>query len=140
MANKLQLRVITPDTVKVDEPVDMVIMRCTTGDMGILPGREPVSAVLDFGVLRIISDHEERGMAVYGGITQVQDNEVLILCNDAEWPEEIDRHAVELERAEAERRIKETQDKAQLQKDQFTIRRALVQIEVSSYSILGHKK
>ena len=140
MAKKLQLRIITPDIVKFDEPVDMVIMRCTTGDMGVLPGREPVSAVLDFGVMRIVSDYEERGLAIYGGIAQVQDDEVIVLCNGAEWPEEIDRHAVELERAEAERRLKDAQDKAQVQKDHFAMRRALVQIEVSSYPILGHKK
>ena len=140
MAKKLQLRVITPDEMKVDEPVDMVIMRCTTGDMGILPQREPVSAVLDFGVLRIISNDEERWMAIYGGLAQVQNDEVLILCHGAEWPEEIDRHAVEHERAEAERRLKTAQDKAQHQKDQFDMRRALVQIEVSSYPLLGAGK
>ncbi|MDR0272737.1 MAG: hypothetical protein LBI27_05415, partial [Clostridiales bacterium] len=30
---------------KFNDNIDMVIMRCTTGDMGILPGRVPVTTV-----------------------------------------------------------------------------------------------
>ena len=140
MAKKLQLRIITPDSVKVDEAVDMVVMRCSTGDMGILPGREPVSAALYISVMRIISDNDERLIAIYGGLVQVQNDEVLIICNGAEWPDEIDRNTVAAERSEAESRLRNAQDKVQIQRDQFAMRRALVQIEVSSYPILGHKK
>ena len=140
MAKKLQLRIITPDAVKVDEPVDMVIMRTSTGDMGILPGREPVSAVLYIGTMRIIADNEERLIAVYGGIAQIQNDEVLIICNGAQWPEEIERDAAHAEHSEAESRLRNAQDKAQIQRDQFAMRRALVQIEVSSYPILGAGK
>ena len=53
---KLRLQIMTPAEKKVDEDVNMVIMRCTTGDMGILPGHEPHSAVLDYGILRILND------------------------------------------------------------------------------------
>ena len=61
---KLQLRIVTPVKVKADQPADMVIMRCTSGDMGVLPGHEPRSAVLDYAPVRIRADGCERQIAV----------------------------------------------------------------------------
>ena len=135
--NKLRLRVATPEKVKYDQDVDMVIMRCITGDMGILPNHEAASAILDYGVLRILDGDEERRMAVYGGIAQVRDNIVTILANDAQWPEDIDIAKAEAERERAIRRMQDEKDDLELQKEQVKMRRTFVQIEVSSYPLLS---
>ncbi|MDR0326519.1 MAG: ATP synthase F1 subunit epsilon [Oscillospiraceae bacterium] len=138
MAGKLRLRVITPESVKLDEPCDMVIMRCTTGDMGILPRHEACSAILDYGVLRIINHGEkELHMAVFGGIVQVLDDEVTMLTNEAQWPEDIDRTLAEIEHEQAEKRLQEAEDDVEIQKQQVSLRRTLVQIEVSAYPLLN---
>jgi len=137
MADKLHLRIATPEDMKYDGTADMVILRCITGDMGVLPHHEPTSAILDFGVLRIINDGDERRMAVFGGIAQVCDNVVTILANDAQWPEDIDISFVESERERMARRIQESADDLELQRDQILMRRTLVQIEVSAYPILS---
>jgi F-type H+-transporting ATPase subunit epsilon len=135
---KLRLRVATPENVKFDEDADMVIMRCITGDMGILPNHQACSAILDFGVLRIMCGNaEERRMAVFGGMAQIRDNVVTVLANDAQWPEDIDISQVEAEREKAQRRLQESADDLRIQKDQVVLRRTLVQIEVSSYPILA---
>jgi len=136
---KLRLRIATPENVKYDEDADMVIMRCITGDMGILPDHESCSAILDFGSMRIRSGDDERRMAVFGGMAQVRDNVVTVLANDAQWPEDIDISLVEAERDKAMRRMQENVDDLQIQKDQVLMRRTLVQIEVSSYPILAGK-
>ncbi|MCL2227092.1 MAG: ATP synthase F1 subunit epsilon [Oscillospiraceae bacterium] len=137
----MRLRVATPESVKLDEDVGMVIVRCITGDMGILPNHAPISAILDFGVLRILdNDGEEdieRRMAVFGGIAQIKDNVVTILANDAQWPEDIDIAFVQSERERMERRAKEDLDALEIQRDQILMRRTLVQIEVSSYPLLS---
>jgi len=137
MANKLHLRVATPDDIKYDDAAEMVIMRCITGDMGILPHHEPTSAILDFGVLRVINEGEERRMAVFGGIAQVRDNVLTVLANDAQWPEDIDAAFVESERERMERRMQESVDDLAIQRDAVLMRRTLVQIEVSAYPILS---
>ena len=136
-AGKLHLRIITPENEKLNENADMVIMRCTTGDMGILPGHEACSAVLDYGVLRILDGESERRMAVFGGVAQVRDNAVTILANDAQWPEDIDRARAEAEHEQVERRMRESADDMELQRDHVMLRRTLVQIEVSSYPLLS---
>ena len=136
-ARKLNLRIATPDNVKYDEEAEMVIMRCITGDMGILADHEATSAILDYGVLRILNDGEERRMAVFGGIAQIGDNKVTILANDAQWPEDIDMAFVEAERDRMARRSQESRDDLALQRDQVIMRRTLVQMEVSTFPLVS---
>ena len=136
---KLQLRILTADNVKLDEPVDMIIMRCVldvmgkhtaVGDIGILPGHIPLSGVLGTNPLRIFNEGEERRMAIFGGVVNVRDDVVTLMTEKALWPNEIDQAQAkaDLERAEAEG----LEDKVDLQ-------RAQVQIDVGSYSATGRK-
>ena len=135
--NKFNLRIATPDNVKYDEDAEMVILRCITGDMGIMANHEATSAILDYGVLRIINGEVERKMAVFGGIAQIGDNKVTILANDAQWPEDIDVAFVEAERERMERRSQESQDDLTIQRDQILMRRTLVQMEVSTFPLIS---
>jgi len=136
-SRKLNLRIATPDNIKYDEEAEMVILRCITGDMGVMADHEHTSAILDYGILRIFNDEEERRMAVFGGIAQIGDNNVTILANDAQWPEDIDVAFVEAERDRMARRSQETQDDLQIQKDQVLMRRTLVQMEVSTFPLIS---
>jgi len=136
-ARKLHLRITTPESVKYDEEAEMVIMRCITGDMGIMADHEATSAILDYGVLRIMDNDEERRMAVFGGIAQVGENKVTILANDAQWPEDIDVAFVEAERDRMARRSQESQDDLAIQRDQVLMRRTLVQMEVSTFPLIS---
>ena len=128
----MRLKIITPAQTRFDRQVSRVIVRAKTGDMGILPGHAPYSAVLDYGVLRIQEDEAERLMAIYGGLAVVQNDQVTILTDDAEWPEEIDLTRANMNRVQAEQRLREKLDDMEIQNDQVLLRRALVQIEVSA--------
>ena len=136
-AKKLNLKITTPDSVKYDDKAEMVIMRCITGDMGVLADHEATSAILDYGVLRIINNEEERRMAVFGGIAQIGENKLTILANDAQWPEDIDVAFVEAERDRVERRSQEALDDLDIQRDQILMRRTLVQMEVSTFPLIS---
>ena len=61
---KLTLNITTPRGLKFVEQADMIIMRCTDGDLGVLPGHAPVSAVLGDGILRIFNDGSVKKLAV----------------------------------------------------------------------------
>jgi len=134
---KFNLKISTPDNVKFNEDTEMVIMRCISGDMGILAGHEATSAILDYGVLRIINGDDERRMAVFGGIAQVAADRVTILANDAQWPEDIDVAFVQAEQERIERRALDELDDLRIQKDHITMRRTLVQMEVSTFPLIN---
>ncbi len=130
-AKKLHLRIVTPHAVKVDQPADMVIFRSVSGDMGVLPGHEPASAVLDDGILRILCDRSEQRIAVFGGIAAIEDDKVNILTESAEWPWDIDRVRAEQDRQKAELLLQERSDDLKIRSYQVLLRRALVRIEVA---------
>ena len=134
---KFQLRVITPAETKVDEQVEMVIMRCIDGDWGVMAGHDMRSGVLDFGAVRIINEGIERRLAAYGGIAEVQNDVLTILTHEVHWPEDINRELAKADRDYAEKHLREKLEDADVQKYGVTLRRALVQIEVSSYTMVG---
>jgi F-type H+-transporting ATPase subunit epsilon len=135
---KIHLRVITPTEIMFDEKVTMVIMRCTTGDLGVLQGHEARSAALDYGALRILSDDSDmRILAVYGGLVEIKSDVVTVLANDAEWPHDIDPSKALADHELFSQNLRKNDDTLGIQRDQVMLRRALVQIEVSSYPLIS---
>jgi F-type H+-transporting ATPase subunit epsilon len=132
MAGKLRLKVITPAKVKVDAEADMVVALCLGGDMGVLPGHMPLSAMLDIGALRIINGGAEEKLAVYGGFISIKNDVVTIVTREADWPDEIDVASALEERERVEQRARDIVDDIELQNDQILLRRALVQIEIGT--------
>ena len=135
--NKLRLKIITPDNTKFDDEAELVIVRTIEGEIGFMANHMACSSVLDYGALRMIDDGFERRIAVFGGIAQMRDNVLTVLANDAQWPEDIDLALVEAEREQTERRLQESVDDLEIQRDQVLMRRTLVQIEVSSYPLIS---
>jgi len=145
---KLQLRILTSESVKFDEPVEMVIMRCITddmgkrsavGDLGILPGHMPLSAVLGISPFRILDEGNERVIAVFGGLVNVRGDVVTVMTEKALWPDEIEKERAKEELERAERAREALDDDTDLRRNQIAMRRALVQIEVSSYPLVGRR-
>jgi F-type H+-transporting ATPase subunit epsilon len=137
MASRLRLRIITRESVKFDEECDMVIMRCVTGDMGILPRHAACSAVLDYGAMRIIDGKNERKIAVFKGVAQIKDDIITVLTSEAQFPEDIDRARAETDLDIFTRRVREEEDDLEMLKHQAKLRRTFVRLEVSSYPLLN---
>jgi len=81
---KLELRIIAPGT-KLDEPppqfADMVILPCTTGELGILYDRVHCSMVLKKGAVRVFENDTEFRVKIDGGIATVGKNVVTVLAS-----------------------------------------------------------
>jgi len=129
---KIHLRVITPVETKVDQAIDMVIMRCIDGDIGILPGHETHVCILSIGVLRVRNQGRESKLLVFGGVCEVAQDVVTILTEEAHWPEDLDRDRAEEARVHSMRLMQEKTDDREILQDQILLRRALVQIEAGS--------
>lgn len=125
---KLKLQIVTPSRVLCDETVDMVIMRASTGDMGILPNHEPVVATLNYGILRFKQDGKERTATIMSGFAQVEPEKVTILTDAAEWPEEIDIARAEEAKKRALKRLEAKQEHNVLRAE-IALKKALIRIE-----------
>lgn len=79
-----------------------VVVKTTEGDMGILPGHEPVLALLRDGVVRVeASDGSSIRAAVSGGFFAVDSDRVSVLAERAVLATEIDVDAARRELAAA---------------------------------------
>lgn len=133
-SKKINLNIITPRGVKFQEQADTLIMRAIDGDLGVLAGHEPVSAVLGEGILQIFNDGVEKKLAVFNGFVEIDDTEVNIMTTIAQLPEEIDLERAEQDRREAEASLEESESEdVQIQSMQVLLRRSLVRIEVSHH-------
>lgn len=96
---KIKFRIATPERVVYESEVDSVTCPTQMGEITILPNHIPLAANLSAGELEIMENGEGKSLTVAGGFIEVRPkNEVVVLADAAEYPEEID-----LKRAEEAR-------------------------------------
>jgi len=105
MADKIQLEVVTPERQVLGEAVDMVTVPGLNGEMGILPGHTPMISQLKTGVLSYVQDNRTSQLHVSGGFVEVRDDNVSVLAEVAERPEEIDAAGARATRDRVEKQL-----------------------------------
>ena len=134
---KLNLRIVSPGAAtdrkpyKLKKDSDLVIMRCISGDLGVMVGRMPCTMVLGSGVLRSVNDGKEYQMAIMGGIAHVKDDIVTVLTDEALFPEDIDKEQVGSEIRELEQKIQDEEDLALKNRLKSELRGLRIKIEVA---------
>ena len=108
MTQKLILSIVTPEKQLVSEEVDQVNVPGTEGDLGILHDHAPILTLLRSGQLSYEKEGETIVLVVSGGYLEVTDNRVTVLAETGEFLHEIDRERAELAKADAEKRLSET--------------------------------
>jgi F-type H+-transporting ATPase subunit epsilon len=89
--NQLQVRLVTPDKVLVDQDADAVELPSKSGYMEVLYGHAPLLAELGVGEVRLHGGSAgEQTYFVVWGFVEVLPDRVTILAQNAIKPEEID--------------------------------------------------
>ena len=100
--NSFKLKIVTPDGLQFDGMAEELVVRTTTGDMGILAGHISCVAPLGMGRATVLVDGKKRYAACIGGMVSVVKGEVTLVPTTFEWADKID-----LERAQrSEKRAK----------------------------------
>ena len=104
MRDALQLRIVTPTRLMLDEEVREVTAPGTLGEFGVLPDHITFLGSLEIGALSYRTDRGAARLAVRGGFAEVVDNVMTVLADGAAFPEDIDLGATraELQAAEAQ--------------------------------------
>ena len=85
-----QLKIVTPDGLEYEGQAEEVIVRTTTGDMGILAGHMDCVAPLGMGRATFVIDGQKRYAACIGGILSMIKGKLTLVPTTFEWAEEID--------------------------------------------------
>lgn len=88
--NQFPLKIVTPDGLRYDGNTEEVIVRTTTGDLGIMAGHMNCVAPLGMGKATIVIDGKKRYAACIGGMLSVMDGKATLVATTFEWADQID--------------------------------------------------
>lgn len=104
----LQCIIVTPETTVLDQRVDFVAVPLYDGELGVLPGRAPLVARLDYGELRTRIGESTSRYYIDGGFLQVRSNVVSVLTPRAVPAHEIDHATARSELETANQKVPTT--------------------------------
>ena len=129
-----QLKIVTPDGLIFDGQAEELIVRTTSGDLGILAGHINCVAPLGMGRATVIIDGKRRYGACIGGMVSVVNGEVTLVPTTFEWAESSDAARAEASQKRAETVLhKKDASDTEVQLAQARLHRALVRKSVASY-------
>lgn len=101
----IKLEIVSPDKIVYSADIDMLIVRSTDGELGILPHHAPLVTGLVPHAMRVKMEGTEKLVAVGGGFMEVQPEKISVLASVAELPEDIDADRARKSMERAKERI-----------------------------------
>jgi F-type H+-transporting ATPase subunit epsilon len=108
MAETIQLEIVTPERLVVNEAVEYIEIPGKTGYLGVLPGHAPLISELAAGELTYRTGNQTKRVAVAWGFAEVLQTKVTVLAETAEKAEEIDTARAEAAKRKAEAELQKS--------------------------------
>ena len=125
------LKVITPDRVFYeDDAVTMVEFNTTEGEIGIYKRHVPTTVIIKPGILVITKDEEVKEAALHAGFAEILEDQVTILAEIIEWPEEIDEERAQAAKERAQERLHSKASGTDVARAETALLRAMARIDV----------
>lgn len=128
--NLFTLRVITPDRTFYEGQVSMVEFNTTEGEIGVYKKHVPMTVILSPGILTITEAEVSKEAALHSGFAEILQDEVVIMAEIVEWPEEIDFSRAQLAKERAQQRLQSKTPETDLLRAETALQRALARIHV----------
>ncbi len=128
--NLFTLKIITPDRVFYQGEVAMVEFNTTEGEVGVLKKHVPTTVIVSPGVLTITEADGTKEAALHAGFAEILQDEVVILAEIIEWPEEIDEDRAQRAKERAEERLRSKTPETDILRAETALQRAMARIHV----------
>lgn len=127
------LKIVTPDGLEFDGQAEELIVRTTSGDLGVLAGHTDCVAPLGMGRATVVLDGRKRYAACIGGILSVVKGAVTLVPTTFEWADEIDAERAEASYQRAQTVLHDsTASETEIRLAEARLRRALVRKSIAS--------
>jgi F-type H+-transporting ATPase subunit epsilon len=128
----IDLQIVTPDRLIVNEQVDEVQIPGTEGYLGVLPGHTPLLTALSIGEMWYRKGQEKTHLSIAGGFAEVLPDRVTLLATLAERPEEIDVARAEAARQRAEQRLAQARSDVDYERARLALQKSIIRLQVST--------
>ena len=124
------LKIITPKGIYKETEVEMINIRTTGGQIGVLARHLPLASGVEISEMNYIANGQKHRFALSGGFIYVGDDETTIIANAIESPEEIDLRRAEEAKTRAETRL--TNKDCDIQRAEIALKKAITRINVKN--------
>ena len=128
--NFFTLKIITPDRIFYEDQVSMVEFNTTEGEVGVYKRHVPTTVIISPGILTITEEEGTKEAALHAGFAEILQEEVVIMAEIIEWPDEIDISRAEAARQRAEERLNSKTPETDILRAETALQRALARIHV----------
>ena len=128
----IDLQIVTPERLLVQEQVDEVEIPGSKGYFGVLPGHTPMLASLAVGELWYRKGQEKVYLSIAYGFSEVLPDRVTILARLAERAEDIDIERAESARRRAEERLAQSKSDVDYERARTALSKSLMRLQVSA--------
>ena len=130
-----KLKIVTADGLFFDGEAEQLIVRTTTGDIGIMARHMNYVAPLGMGRAVVISGGERRTAACIGGMVSVMNGEVTLVPTTFEWAEDIDVARAEASYQKASKVVEDNASETDVKLAKAKLSRAMVRKGVAKYRV-----
>lgn len=131
MADTIQLEIVTPEKMMVNDVAEEVQIPGRDGFLGILPGHAPLITELSAGELSYRSGANTHRFVVAWGFAEVLPDRVTILAESAERADEIDVGRAQADKKHAEQSLASGQNEEDFVKAEGELKYADARLEAA---------
>ena len=129
--NTIELKIVTPEEILLQEVIEKVSIPTVEGEITILPNHIPLMSAMKPGELKIVRDGKQEFFSVTKGVIEVDGKSITILTDAAERAEAIDEKRAE----EATKRAEEIMSQKRHEEEGYVdavaeLERALSRIKI----------
>ncbi|MFO8030226.1 MAG: ATP synthase F1 subunit epsilon [Cyclonatronaceae bacterium] len=102
----MKAHILTPQGAIFEGEVDAIRLPGIEGGFEVLKDHSPLVSILDIGKLIVkASDESEKVFAISGGFTEIKDNNIIVLAEQAITSDKIDRDKEREKKKELEKEL-----------------------------------
>lgn len=128
--NNFKVKIICPDRIFYEGEATMIEFTTEDGDIGVYKNHIPLTTVLKPGIVKITDDNGGKEAAVHAGFAEILGEQVTLLAEIAEWPDEIDVERARKSEERAQNRLQSKQSDVDTARADYALRKALVRLEL----------
>lgn len=129
--NTFKLKIITPDRIFYEGEASMVEFNTTEGEIGVYRAHVPTTVIVAPGILTITESGGQKEAALHAGFAEILQEQVTIMAEIVEWPNEIDLSRAEEAKHRAEERLASKTPETDIARAETALHRAIARIEVA---------
>ena len=127
-----RLKIVTPKGIYKETDIEILNIRTTAGQTGILAGHLPLASGIQISEMNFVLNGQRETYAIAGGFVYVNESETTVIANAIESQEEIDLRRAEKAKQRAEERLNSKNPDIDLIRAEIALRKAINRISVKN--------